>query len=65
MQQQALRNRLWLVAIAGILPLAMLGMLLALVYEATGSIRVAIIAHGLFNLNTIILLLSGLTQSNS
>ena len=40
-------------------------MLLALVYEATGSIRVAIIAHGLFNLNTIILLLSGLTQTNS
>ena len=48
---------------AGLLPLAVLGMLLALVYEATGSIRVAIIAHGLFNLNTIILLLSGLTQS--
>lgn len=50
---------------ASFLPLAMLGMLLALAYEATGSIRVAIIAHGLFNLNTIILLLSGLTQSNS
>ncbi len=50
---------------AGFLPLAVLGMLLALVYEATGSIRVAIIAHGLFNLNTIILLLSGLTQANS
>jgi membrane protease YdiL (CAAX protease family) len=50
---------------ASFLPLAVLGMLLALVYEATGSIRVAIIAHGLFNLNTIILLLSGLTQSNS
>lgn len=49
---------------AGFLPLAVLGMLLALVYEATGSIRVAIIAHGLFNLNTIILLLSGLTQAN-
>jgi membrane protease YdiL (CAAX protease family) len=49
---------------AGLLPLAALGILLALVYEATGSIRVAIIAHGLFNLNTIILLLSGLTQSN-
>lgn len=49
---------------AGFVPLAVLGMLLALVYEATGSIRVAIIAHGLFNLNTIILLLSGLTQAN-
>jgi len=50
---------------AGFLPLAVLGMLLALVYEATGSIRVAIIAHGLFNLNTIILLLSGLSQASS
>jgi membrane protease YdiL (CAAX protease family) len=50
---------------ASFLPLAALGILLALVYEATGSIRVAIIAHGLFNLNTIILLLSGLTQSKS
>ena len=50
---------------AGFLPLAVLGMLLALVYEATGSIRVAIVAHGLFNLNTIILLLSGLSQANS
>ena len=49
----------------GPIRIAVLGMLLALVYEATGSIRVAIIAHGLFNLNTIILLLSGLTQSNS
>lgn len=48
---------------AGFLPLAVLGMLLAVVYEATGSIRVAIIAHGLFNLNTILLLLSGLTQA--
>jgi membrane protease YdiL (CAAX protease family) len=47
---------------AGFLPLAVLGMLLALVYEATGSIRVAIIAHGLFNLNTIIILLSGLSE---
>ena len=49
---------------AGFLPLAVLGILLALVYEGTGSIRVAIIAHGLFNLNTIILLLSGLTGPN-
>ncbi len=48
---------------AGFLPLAMLGMGLALAYEATGSIRVAIIAHGLFNLNTVLILLSGLPQS--
>ena len=48
---------------AGFLPLAMLGMGLALAYEATGSIRVAIIAHGLFNLNTVLILLSGLPQA--
>jgi len=45
---------------AGFLPLAMLGLGLALAYEATGSIRVPIIAHGLFNLNTVLILLSGL-----
>ena len=45
---------------AGFFPLAGLGMGLALAYEATGSIRVAIIAHALFNLNTVLVLLSGL-----
>jgi membrane protease YdiL (CAAX protease family) len=45
---------------AGFLPLALLGMGLALAYEATGSIRVPVIAHGLFNLNTVLVLLSGL-----
>jgi membrane protease YdiL (CAAX protease family) len=45
---------------AGFLPLAALGMGLAVAYEATGSIRVPIIAHGLFNLNTVLVLLSGL-----
>lgn len=45
---------------AGFLPLALLGAGLALVYEATGSIRTAVIAHGLFNLNTILIVLSGL-----
>lgn len=49
--------------VAGFLPLAVLGVALALVYEATGSIRVAIIAHGLFNLNTVLILLSGLPQA--
>ena len=47
---------------AGFLPLALLGMGLALVYEATGSIRVAVVAHGLFNLTTILVILSGLQQ---
>lgn len=50
---------------AGFLPLAGLGMGLALVYEATGSIRVAIVAHALFNLNTVLVLLSGLPQAIS
>ncbi len=48
--------------IAGFLPLATLGVVLALAYERTGDIRVPIIAHGLFNLNTIIALLAGLSE---
>lgn len=50
---------------AGFLPLAVLGAGLALAYEATGSIRVPIIVHGLFNLNTVLILLSGLPQAVS
>lgn len=45
---------------AGFLPLAVLGMMLAIAYEASGSIRVAVIAHSLFNLNTVLVVLSGL-----
>ncbi len=45
---------------AGFVPLAFLGAMLAMVYEATGSIRVAIIAHAFFNLNSILAILSGL-----
>ncbi len=48
--------------LASFLPLAIFGIVLALAYEATGSLRVAIVAHGLFNLNTVFLLLSGLPQ---
>lgn len=48
--------------LAGFLPLAALGAGLALAYEATGSIRVSVVAHGLFNLNTILIVLSGLPQ---
>lgn len=47
---------------AGFLPLAVLGMILAIVYEATGSLRVIIVAHSLFNLNTILVVLSGLHE---
>jgi len=47
---------------AGFLPLALLGTALALAYEATGDIRVPVIAHALFNLNTVVIVLSGLPQ---
>jgi len=47
---------------ASFLPLAVLGVVLALAYERTGDIRVPIVAHGLFNLNTILYILSGLPQ---
>ncbi len=45
---------------ASLVPLAVLGAVLALAYERTGDIRVPIVAHGLFNLNTLVILLSGL-----
>jgi uncharacterized protein len=45
---------------ASFVPLAVLGAVLALAYERTGDIRVAIVAHGLFNVNTLVILLSGL-----
>jgi membrane protease YdiL (CAAX protease family) len=47
---------------AGFLPLSVLGVMLALVYEATGSIRVSIVAHAFFNLNSILMILSGISQ---
>jgi membrane protease YdiL (CAAX protease family) len=45
---------------AGFLPLALLGVALSLAYEATGDIRVSVVAHALFNLNTVVLVLSGI-----
>ena len=47
---------------SGALPLAVFGAALALAYERTGDIRVNIVIHGLFNLNTILVLVSGLPQ---
>ncbi|MFI5336891.1 MAG: CPBP family intramembrane glutamic endopeptidase [Opitutales bacterium] len=47
---------------AGALPIALLGVALAMAYERTGDIRVPIVTHGLFNLNTIVIVLSGLPQ---
>lgn len=45
--------------LASFVPLALLGMVFSLAYERTGRIAVPIIAHALFNLNTIILILAG------
>lgn len=45
---------------AGFLPLALLGVAFALAYERTGDLRVSIVAHGIFNLNTVAIVLSGL-----
>ncbi|MBI3885021.1 MAG: CPBP family intramembrane metalloprotease [Opitutae bacterium] len=45
---------------AGFLPLVLLGAALALVYEKTGDIRVSMALHALFNLNTVLIVLSGL-----
>ncbi len=48
--------------LAGVVPLAVLGAALALAYEKSGDVRVPIVAHGLFNLNTICLIMLGVTQ---
>jgi membrane protease YdiL (CAAX protease family) len=48
---------------AGFVPLALLGVALALAYEHSGDIRVPIVAHGLFNLNTTLIILSGLPNA--
>jgi membrane protease YdiL (CAAX protease family) len=44
---------------ASFLPLALFGIALALAYEATGDIRVSVLTHALFNLNTVVLVLAG------
>ncbi len=43
-------------------PLLLLGVLFSLAYERTGRISVTIVAHGLFNLHTILLILAGVTS---
>jgi len=44
---------------AGFAPLAALAVIFAIAYERTGRIGTPIVAHALFNLNTILLLLAG------
>ena len=47
---------------ASFMPLFMLGLVFALVYERTGDLAVPMLAHALFNLNTLLLVLGGVTQ---
>ena len=47
--------------LAAFVPLFALGMFFALAYERTGRIAVPMIAHALFNLHTIILVMAGVT----
>ncbi|MFA5056810.1 MAG: CPBP family intramembrane glutamic endopeptidase, partial [Opitutaceae bacterium] len=42
------------------LPLCVLGVIFAMAYERTGRIAVPMLAHALFNLNTLLLVLSGI-----
>ncbi len=44
------------------LPLFALGVIFSIAYECTGRISVTIIAHGLFNLHTILLIMAGVTS---
>ncbi len=45
--------------IASFVPLVALGVIFSLAYERTGRIATVIVAHGLFNLHTIVLILCG------
>jgi membrane protease YdiL (CAAX protease family) len=45
--------------LASFAPLTVLGVIFALAYERTGRIAVPIVAHGLFNLNTLVLIFAG------
>ena len=47
--------------LASFAPLVALGIIFSLAYERTGRIGTTIVAHGLFNLNTIVLILAGVT----
>ena len=46
-------------SLSGILPLAMLSCVLCYAYERTGKLAVPIILHGLFNLNTLLMIFAG------
>ena len=46
--------------LASFAPLMVLGIVFSLAYERTGNIAVPMVAHGLFNLNTILLIFAGI-----
>ena len=48
-------------SVAAFMPLVALGAIFALAYERTGSILVPITAHSIFNLNTILLVVAGVS----
>jgi membrane protease YdiL (CAAX protease family) len=48
--------------LASLLPLVMLAVIFSIAYERTGQIATAMIAHALFNLHTVLLLLSGVSS---
>lgn len=47
--------------VAAFVPLFVLGVLFAVAYERTGRVAVPMIAHALFNLNTILMIMTGVT----
>jgi membrane protease YdiL (CAAX protease family) len=47
---------------ASLAPLVVLAILFSLAYERTGNIGTVIVAHALFNLNTVVLILCGVTK---
>jgi membrane protease YdiL (CAAX protease family) len=47
---------------ATVIPLTVLGTLFALAYERTGRISTTIVAHGLFNLNTLLMMAAGINS---
>jgi len=55
-------NWVTLEGLPSLLPLVTLAVVFSLAYERTGSIATAMVAHGLFNLHTILLLFSGATS---
>ena len=52
-------NWVTLEGLTSFVPLVVLAVMFSLAYERTGKIGTAIVAHGLFNLNTIVLIFSG------